>query len=92
MAETPTCPKCGGTEVQPADVLTRHFNVWFFLLGGWFFSLLCGLARSEKLRCVRCDAIFQHTTRSIVAARILIVVLVLLAVLGFWSKLTQRPP
>src|SRR5260370_28171534 len=88
MAENEqACPKCGGRDVQPAGVLTRHVNPWAFYFGGWLFSLLWSGSRKAEVRCVGCDTVVQCSTRASKIARVLLVMFILLHFLPLWAAL-----
>jgi len=80
------CPKCGGSEVQPNQVLRRHVNPWVLFFGGWLLSLLWSGSRKEEVRCLQCDTVFQRPTRASKIAWVLFILLVLLILLGLWSE------
>jgi uncharacterized integral membrane protein len=83
------CPKCGGTDLQPAVVLKNHFNIWLFLLGGWLLSLLWAVSRKEVVRCVQCETVFHRSTRASIVALVLLILLGLLVLLGLWAMISE---
>ena len=83
------CPKCGGTGLQRVCALKSHFNIWLFLLGGWIISLLWGLSHKEEVRCLQCEAVFSYVSRGSIVARVLLVLLLVLIVLGFWAMISE---
>ena len=90
--DTQACPRCGGTEVERADILKRHVNPWVFYFGGWLVSLLWAGSRQEEVRCVQCGTAFQRTTRASRVAQVLLIALILLILLALWAELSGSQP
>src|SRR5882724_425506 len=80
------CPRCGGTEVQPANILKRHVNPWVVFFGGWLVSLLWSGSRKEEVRCVQCETVFERSTRASRIAQILLILILLLILLGLLAQ------
>jgi len=83
------CPKCGGTEQQPAGVLQKSHSLWLFHLCGWLVSSLWGASRKKRVRCTQCEALYMTDTRGTRVAGIILWVPLLLMVSGViaeWFK------
>lgn len=82
IAPSRSCPKCRGTERQPAGVLRTSHNPWLFHFGGWLFASLWGLSREQQVRCAQCETLYMTDTRGTRIAGVLLWVFVLLVVFG----------
>jgi hypothetical protein len=81
-APSRSCPKCGGTERQPAGVLRTSHNPWLFHFGGWLFASLWGSSREQQVRCDQCATLYMTATRGTRIAGILLWILLLLVLIG----------
>lgn len=79
--DTHSCPNCGSKEIQPWGLLTRRFNLWAFVFGGWLLSLLWSFSRKEEARCLKCETVFRRATLGSKVAWALLLLLIVLAFL-----------
>jgi hypothetical protein len=84
--DPPNCPKCGSTDFHTTDLFKRHVSVWAWLVGGFFLSVLWSGSRPQKMRCEKCDAVFQQTTHR---SRILSVLFLLFIALIIYSWIEE---
>jgi len=76
--------------VRPAGVLKHQVtnaNIWLWVFGGWIVSLLWSLARREQVRCAHCETLFMRTSPGAMVARIILLIILLLVILGIWALL-----